>query len=86
MWRGPAPYGTGRGKLAATASSADLCGVRSAALRTGDGIAVVRHEGLRQAAEKLSRAVILRACDFFRLVSVARRVEEDGEGRGVGWR
>jgi hypothetical protein len=33
--------------------------VRSAALRTGDGIAVVRHEGLHQAAEKLSRAVIL---------------------------
>jgi hypothetical protein len=30
-------------------------------------------------------AVILRACDFFRMGSVGRGVEGDGEGQGGGW-
>jgi len=44
-----------------------------------------QESGVRRQVDEFRRDVTLRACDFFRMGSVGRGVEGDGEGQGGGW-
>ena len=44
-----------------------------------------QESGVRRQVDEFRRDVTLRACDFFRMGSVGRGVEGDGEGQGAGW-